>query len=243
MEYNLEDFTESNYRQLLRAAKRSYQFISFPDFDNDGRTILWRHDVDMSIQRAFRLAQIEQEEGVRATYFILLHSPFYNALEADNFKLIQKILEMGHYLGLHFAPSFCTTRPMLEVLTQERDILQSFFHNNVSAFSFHNPDVDGDWLRYDDDFLAGMVNTYGKSLKQNYTYCSDSNGYWRFSRLQDVLDKAEHKKLHILTHPEWWTPEILTPRERVSRCIDGRAARLHHAYDNALKELGRQNVR
>lgn len=73
-------------------------------------------------------------------------------------------------------------------------------------------------------------------------YVSDSNGYWRYQRLSDVLENSENEKLHILTHPEWWTPEIMPPRERISRCIEGRSAKQHAIYDEALRKAGRLNV-
>jgi hypothetical protein len=87
-----------------------------------------------------------------------------------------------------------------------------------------------------------MVNTYGAGLRKNFTYCSDSNGYWRFRRLQDVLEQAEDEKLHVLTHPVWWVPDVMSPRERLARCIDGRRDFQHRFYDQTLADYGRENV-
>ena len=237
------DFTEAEYRRLLRLALSSYRFIAFPELRSaEPRSVLWRHDIDLSVHRALALARIEAEEGVRTTYFLNLHSAFYNALESDVARRVREIVALGHDLGVHFDPTFYTRRaiPLEEALAWERRLLESVFGSAVSSFSLHNPDAAG-W-RDDRDEIAGLVNAYGGTLRALFAYCSDSNGYWRFRRLRDVLEAAEDERLHVLTHPEWWVPEPMLPRARVARCIDGRAARQHERYDRALDEMGRRNV-
>lgn len=245
--YFFEDFTESAYRELLCIAKIHWEFIDYTSYQKPDRVCLWRHDLDLSIQRAYKLAQIEAEEGVKATYFILLHSEFYNAFEKENVNLIRKILDLGHYLGLHFDPSFYISRlnngeSLLEFLKFEQQILEKTFQTDVGAFSFHNPDV-GDWLNIDQDIVGGLINTYGRYLRDHYSYCSDSNGYWRFHRLRDTLEQAEAEKLQVLTHPGWWVSEPMSPRDRILRCVEGRAARTTMRYDQTLAEAKRENVR
>jgi hypothetical protein len=56
-----------------------------------------------------------------------------------------------------------------------------------------------------------------------------------------VRDNEE--RLQVLTHPEWWVPEPMSPRERVARAIDGRARRQHARYDEIMKAMRRENVR
>src|SRR4051812_26225051 len=94
------DFTEEHYRELLRLAGEKYEFVSFTDTQRAGRTVLWRHDIDMSPQRALALARMEAEEEVAATYLVLLHSEFYNALESSVVDVLRRIVDLGHHLGL-----------------------------------------------------------------------------------------------------------------------------------------------
>ena len=213
---------------------------------NPAPHVLWRHDVDFSPHRALRLAQIEAASGVRSTYFFLLHCEFYNLLEHSVRDVVIEIVALGHNLGLHFDLAFhglaCSKAECEQALTFERDVLERVFSVPVPAFSFHNPDT-GNALGFADDVLGGMVNTYGRSLKERYRYVSDSNGYWRFARLQDVLEEPASTPLHVLTHPGWWTPSVMSPRDRISRCIDGRATRMHLFYDDLLNRYGRLNVR
>jgi hypothetical protein len=242
VEASYPEFTENGYRELLRLAKRRYAFGSFRDYRTaPPGTALWRHDLDFSVHRALALARIEAREGIASTHFVLLHSGFYNALEAEVADRIREIISLGHELGLHFDPRFYRGADLDDALVRERALLESFFETEIRAFSLHNPDVAG----WDDarDEIAGMVNAYGAYLKRAYGYASDSNGFWRFTPLHDVLRNGSHERLHVLTHPEWWVPEPMSPRERVARAIDGRARRQHERYDEVMKAMQRENVR
>jgi hypothetical protein len=234
-------FTEDGYRELLSLAKQRFTFGSFRDYrDSPEGTLLWRHDLDFSVHRASALARIEAAEGVRATHFLLLHSAFYNALEVEIVERVREILSLGHELGLHFDPRFYGANPPDDALAGERALLEHVFQTEVAAFSLHNPELAG-WTDGRDE-IAGMVNAYGSHLGEHYGYASDTNGYWRFAPLQDVLTNGDHKRLQVLTHPEWWVPEPMSPRDRVSRAIDGRAARQHVRYDELMKAMRRENV-
>src|SRR5262245_21119525 len=94
-DYRFSDFTESEFRDLLRLVKAKWRLISFPDYKSQGAVCLWRHDLDFSPQRALKLAEMEAEEGVKATYFVHLHSEFYTALERANVDTIRRILSYG----------------------------------------------------------------------------------------------------------------------------------------------------
>jgi hypothetical protein len=239
-----DDFTEAAYRKILRLAKQRYEFVGFRDSFRPN-TVLWRHDLDLSIHRALRLAEIEYEEGVQATYFFLLHSPYYNLLEFDICQMAKKILSLGHKAALHFDFKFYETTMIQKhfsaLVEKEKAFLGDLLDAEVEAISYHNPSPT-ELSDYNKEELCGMRNAYGKELQANYRYCSDSNGYWRFDPLPKVLKDPSISNLQVLTHPEWWTPTPLSPRQRVSRCIDGRAQFQHQRYDAALKSMGRLNV-
>jgi hypothetical protein len=240
------DFSESSYRELLCLAKANWSFISYADLESEGKAILWRHDVDISIHRALRLAEIEHEEGVASTFFLMLHSAFYNLLESAIARRVESILALGHAIGLHFDPSFYGDRinskeQILDFLEREKTILENYCGVSVTAFSWHNPTV-GDWFSMDDDCCAGMVNAYGASVRDRYTYVSDSNGFWRYSCLRDVLESGKDEKLHVLTHPEWWQKSPMFPRECVFRAVEGRAVAVMRQNDALLAEYGRENL-
>ncbi len=246
MDFHFEDFTEEGYRALLRQVKEAWPIGLFPDYQKSGRLALWRHDIDMSVHRSYRLAEIEKEEGVQATYFIHLHNQFYHVWEKTNFPLLEKICDMGHELALHFVPDFYDLKRGQETLleekcAQERRFIEEMFGVEVRTLSFHNPDLGG-WHQYEVETIAGMVNTYSATFKRDFAYCSDSNGYWRFKRMSEFLEERDQEKIHLLTHPAWWVPEATQPRERVSRCIEGRSRWTHNFYDGILETGARVNV-
>jgi hypothetical protein len=240
------DFTVACYRELLGLAKKRWAFISYAEFELEGNVVLWRHDVDISVHRALKLARIEYEQGVSSTYFLMLHSTFYNVLELGIIEKIREIIALGHNIGLHFDPSFYGNRinslaELNNCLHQEKEILQHLSGGSVQAFSWHNPTV-GEWLSMDEDRYSGMINAYGRTLRNRYAYISDSNGIWRHLRLQDVLESGDAAKLQVLTHPEWWQDIPMFPRERVFRAVEGRAMAVMRQNDALLAEFGRCNL-
>ena len=169
----------------------------------------------------------------------------YNLFEKSISEKIKNILQLGHNLGLHFEYSYYDEISSLQELTKklylEKNILESQFGNFFQVFSFHNPDTNNA-INIDKNSIAGMINTYGKEIKSNYHYCSDSNGYWRFERLPDVIKNKKYDKLHILIHPEWWQKKSLSPKDRIKRCIDQRAKTTFNLYEKITKDGGRKNI-
>jgi len=211
--YRFADFTASNYRRLLRIAKRCYVLRRYSDFKPGERFLLWRHDVDFSMHRAARLAAIEAEEGVHATYFLLLHSELYNLLERENADLVRQIAVMGHDLALHFDPHFHNVdgaKGLERWLAWERNLLQDLFGREIRSFSLH--------------ITSPLTDTF------------------RAPSYAGVLGEAGERPLQVLTHPELWQDAVMSPRERVERCIAGRAEKSRAWYDGILRENGRENI-
>ena len=237
-------FTETAYFNLLSLAKSNYKFIKYTGNLKEACVLLWRHDVDFSVHRAFRLAEIEKTLDLTSTFFFQLSSPAYNIFEDTIIVLIKEIIYLGHSIGLHFNPSLYKDKSKdekLEKILWEKNILETLLETNIHAVSFHNPEFD-DWISVDAHFLHGMINTYSRFFKENFTYCSDSNGYWRFESIGSVLRNKKNSRLQILTHPENWTKEPLPPRKRIQRCFEGRAARCLEEYDRLLLASGRMNI-
>lgn len=237
------DFTLAEYEKLILLAKEHYNFSDYSSFNKDSNEILWRHDVDFSMHAALKLAEIENRANVKATYFLLLHSEFYNLLEKEISVIVKKIIQLGHDIGLHFDTCFYDINNVAQLenkLAFERDILTSLFDVPIKAFSFHNPFDFA--LSCQAPSYAGMINTYAKVFQSEVGYCSDSNGYWRHKRLKDFLKSPTDKSLQILTHPEWWKKDVHSPFEKVKMCVNGRAEKNLRTYINILEENGRENI-
>jgi len=242
-EYQFSDFTLGNYSFLLKFAMKNYSFVFFED-NIPTKSIILRHDIDVSIEHAFKMAKIEESLGVCATYFVQLHSRFYNTVDAKNYILIKDLLKMGHKVGLHFDTHFWgvdNERLLEHYLTQDKKMFENIFEINLDAFSFHNNDEFT--LRCEREKIAGLINVYSKYFKGQISYCSDSLGYWRYDRLEDILKKSNvNDRIQILIHPCWWHKEVLAPRQRIMKIITENNNDLKKLWDDSLKKVGAKNI-
>lgn len=98
------EYTYAAYRNMMKSLKNNgYTPIRFCDVSDEiDYPAIIRHDVDMDLQEAVKLAGIEKNEGIRSTYFVMLSSEYYNLLTGRNLKSAREILRLGHEIGLHF---------------------------------------------------------------------------------------------------------------------------------------------
>ena len=154
-----------------------------------------------------------------------------------------QILDLGHDAALHFditAYDVQNEESFLNKLRFEKDILSNLLGVEIKGFSFHIPNEIT--KSFDANDYLGMVNFYSKTMQAEVGYVSDSNGYWRHERIVDVLKSRKHSKLQVLTHPCNWTETAMSPRDRILRCINGRAGFQQKYYDDLLASHGRENV-
>ena len=94
-------FNLDHYSELLEAAKAGgYRFSFFEGEPSDGDLIL-RHDVDLSLDAAVRMAELEAKADVGATYFLMTQSVFYNLGSPEGERALARLRELGHRVGLH----------------------------------------------------------------------------------------------------------------------------------------------
>lgn len=239
--YHFDDFTLENYRRLIKLAKeKGFHFILHKDeFVPERKDVIWRHDVEFEPDIALRMAQIEHEEGVRATYFFQLHSPYYNLFDEHYSKVFNQIYDLGHHCGLHFDCRYWgikDEKQLDEFITVDRQFLEHNLGVEIEIFSFHNTTpFTQSCLEYS---YGGLINVYASFFKEHYNYCGDSLGYWRFDRLEDVLNDAKIQHLQVLTHDANWSEEVLSPRQRFTKAIQDHAERLIAGQVNGLHAKG-----
>ena len=176
------DFTLEHYRELLDAARAGgYRFASFDDPPRRGDLLL-RHDVDLSLDAALRLAELEAEAGAAATYFLMTESVFYNLASTEGVTALSRLRELGHRVGLH--------------AVYPNAVLDDRFDPVVA---WHNPDPE-----YMTAPIAGAVNVMGEGWFAPPTYRSDSNQRWRSGCPHEELRAGAFPWLQLLTHPELW---------------------------------------
>lgn len=150
------------------------------------------------------MAEIEAEEGVSTTHFLMLQSAMYNLLAPENLRLARRIVACGQKIGLHFDASEGARRPgsdVAEEVERQRALLSSEIGAAVEAVSFHQPDQS----ILEGRVKVACINTYDARDMAGVYYTSDSNLTFRGGDPRQLFERAEHRDIQVLTHPEWWT--------------------------------------
>lgn len=212
------EFTYRAYRELLHLLQeQGYAYEDYHTYQRASKCVILRHDVDNSLEQAMRLAELEAEEGVRSTYFVLLRTDFYNPASKVEAERIHRILSLGHEVGLHFdevayAPG---EADVTSLILKEAEILSSICGCPVTTVSMHRPSkatLEADLQ------IPSMINSYGKTFFHDFKYLSDSRRRWREPVL-DIVRSGEYDCLHILTHAFWYHEEELSIEESVGGFI------------------------
>lgn len=239
--YRFDDFTFANYRRLLQLAKdRGFEFILHKDeYRPETKQIIWRHDVEFEPDIALKMAQIEAEEDVKATYFFQLHSPYYNLFDEHYTKVFHEIVKLGHHPGLHFDCRYWgvnSEKELSEFIVMDREYMERALSTIIDTFSFHNT------TPFTQNCLApeygGLINVYSDYFKRNFSYCGDSLGYWRFDRLEEILNDDSVSHLQVLTHDANWSDVPLSPRKRFAETMVRHAHRLIEEQVEGLHDKG-----
>lgn len=234
------DFTEKRYAELLDLATSRFSFHLVSDIPEKDNIAIWRHDIDFSPQNALNLAYLEHERDIKATYFVQLSSLFYSPFDTKVISLIKEIRKLGHEIGLHFDPSIYTS-DKCDNLLNETKTLENLLEIEIHSFSLHNPTTYDNSL-YKELEVHKLHNASSPILRDRFSYCSDSNGIWRFTPLKDMITDPDITNLYVLTHPIWWSSESSSPREKVVSNIRARGEANLNYYDNLLEHNQRPNI-
>jgi peptidoglycan/xylan/chitin deacetylase (PgdA/CDA1 family) len=207
---NLPPFTMDGYRNLLHEMKDS-GFELRPIYalpDRQENSVYLRHDLDFSAALSTRIAEIEHEAGVSATYFVLLSGP-YNPFNEESVAAILRIGSLGHEIGLHYD---LTNWPQLRQAAQaklnaEIQILESLSEIKINSIVMHQPSLGGeDYFATAD---ASWINpTYYQRADASLCYVSDSCRAWRDDTLVKFLKRElPQTRMMLNTHPESWLAE------------------------------------
>ena len=92
------------YWEVLEKIKEYFTIVRLCDYhsgnyDKSKKVCLMRHDVDIHINNAMKMAKFEQERNIKTTYYMLHTQEYYS--EEDFIDKCLEIQEMGHEVGLH----------------------------------------------------------------------------------------------------------------------------------------------
>jgi hypothetical protein len=199
------------YAGMLDAA-RDYRFVHFDHEPQHGEIFL-RHDVDLMLDAAVRMAGLEAEHDVSATYFLMTRSVFYNLDSREGEEALQRLRELGHRIGLH------GVHPHVD-----RD------ERFDPVLAWHNPDP-----RYVNEPVDGLVNVMTTPWFDREHYRSDSNQHWRSGDPTGALARGDFEWLQLLIHPEIWVYDGQRMRETMESMLDAeRKARLRQLGEDRI---------
>jgi hypothetical protein len=194
-------FELGHYRDLLEAVHAGGYRFAFFDREPAAGEVLLRHDVDLSLDAALRMAELEAEAGAASTYFLMTRSEFYNLDAPSGRRAIDRLRELGHRVGLHAVWPHADRDDRFD-----------------PVLAWHNPEPE-----YMRDPVDGLVNVMSAPWAD--VYRSDSNQHWRQGCPHEELRAGAFERLQLLTHPEIWVYPGTTMRETMLSMLDAERER------------------
>ena len=207
-------FSYVEYTNIINLIKSHLPIMDFSDVSEHTKSFcVIRHDIEYSIDRALKMAELECDLDISSTYTVQLRNNTYNAISEKNIKLVREIKELGHKIGLHQNPPDLQPSILTENILKDIEVLENYYEFDVDRFAFHrcgmNPHLLAWYVKVPD-----KINCYDKKYfqyvkgkipeKLNVYYLSDSNHKWKYGHPLK-LNFETVNKLQLLIHPFSWT--------------------------------------
>lgn len=217
----LDNFDRANFNELMTFVSR--RTIKMQD---KGPGIIMRHDIDDDIERAVKMAEVENQYGVSATYFMLNTASYWKKGYWDLFRYIETL---GHEIAWHnnvitewiqadkkVSIDYLITEVLMEFLDNGFKIKGSASHGDKTCYEygFVNNQV---WTSFEKKGLNGKPNTldYQQVKMEDYgleyeayaiphdVYLSESGKRWRSEIRESDLTNKDNRVM-VLVHSQHW---------------------------------------
>lgn len=225
------DFTLKRYAVLCYALREAgYVSLTISDYLDTNRErlpqkfVLLRHDVDSRPRHALKLAAIEQQHGLKATYYFRTIPSVFDP------ETMQQVVAMGHEVGYHYETLGQTRGNILEAIALfRRELIRLREFVPVTSASMHGSPLK----RWDNrDIWQHTVPAEFDLLGEAYrdidydavVYLNDSGRTWHPKRynlrdhttvlqnydidstleLIELLKSDRVQQVCISAHPERW---------------------------------------
>jgi len=239
------EFTIDIYYQLLKKLIASdYLFQSFSDYLENpflSKSVILRHDIDKLPQNALRIAAMENELGIKATYYFRIVKHVFDE------EVIREIAKLGHEIGYHYE-DLSLTKGDLEsaIISFERNInslrnlypIRTICMHGSPLSSWDNISL---WETYDYHKFGIIGEPYLDIDYSKVLYITDTGRAWNKGDVS-VRDKVKNHfninikntnhlfqliennalplKIIINTHPQrWFDPGINWAQELIMQSV------------------------
>lgn len=229
-------FSRDGYRCLIGGfLDNGYRPTTFAKVRPHCPDLVIRHDIDLSLEAAVSIAELEREMGIGATYFVMVSNSYYNIHSSEGRRLLLRLSELQHHIGLHFDPATYPPDQSLaeyrRAVDHEMRLLAAIIADPIEVISFHNPRRD---LVNRERPIGSPPHTYEPRFFSGLAYIPDSGGQWRFGGPFEHPAFSNCTAVHLLTHPIWWDQAQPT---------SGPAATLEKFVRNNRRHLERKLLR
>ena len=208
-------------------ARRVYTVCDYLLNKPDTAVIL-RHDVDVSAEKALRMAKLERKVGVKSTYYFRYPKTF-------NPKIMKEIESMGHEVGYHyevldkakgdheqairlFGQELAEFRKHVDVKTismhggvltkyDNRDLWKKHDFKDFGIIGEAYLSLDFNKIKYFTDTGRDWSGRY--SIKDNTGVVGHREGIKNTCDLIRMLEDEKHQLICITTHPKRWSDNYL----------------------------------
>ncbi|MCI0697403.1 hypothetical protein L0337_36025 [candidate division KSB1 bacterium] len=203
---SLCQFSLEHYREILEIASQNFIVTNFANHTtvprHDKTLIILRHDLDSGMAPALEMATLEHALGIRATYFVQLHSDFYDAVSLAGSRDLRRLVELGHEIGLHYDPTYYEAMgwDFRTGIARDLELLSAVTGGEAISVSRHLPLLSHQKVDYPPQVRHDAYDP--KFINGQFKYLSDSNGIFREGCFCQHL--YNQRNYCFLAHPIWW---------------------------------------
>jgi hypothetical protein len=230
-------FTLEGYRKILvRALDLDYRIVSFRQFEAPTvrPVLLLRHDLDHCLKGVELVGQLEADLSVTSTYFVQTTCDLYNLLSRDSRRLILRLAEQGHEIGLHYEAERYLGSHGRRHLVSDLRLLEDLSGNRIVSASQHIP-IDGDRIALFDYIKNEAYEPRFTEYPMNYI--SDSLMVWRQATPHDLLESKA--SFQFLSHPDTWMSCYRSMDDALSDMMEHEIEVVRARYAELARHYGR----
>ncbi len=233
-------FTYNYYNSLIeKIISNGYSIANYHNFNEVDRPCILRHDVDYDVNKALEFSIFEStiSNNLYSTYFFLVSSDFYNVFSEKTLKAIDKIISLGHEIGLHFDETKYTINKdeslFNEFINEELHILGKALGTTINTVSMHRP---SNFALKNEVRISNVINSYSYKFFKDFKYISDSRMHWREDAFS-VIESHKFDRLHILTHPFWYSRNEEETKDKIFKFIHSANRERYKIFSENFRDL------